>query len=148
VTVTLDHGPTAPLGGTMAFTLTATSVWDAPNPNASDGNAFSNAEISVALTEGLDLLDSGWSAHVVRPGVTDYRKPVVFKAGKPSSFDVTITLAQPGTQFVTAGVSITRVQGSIDSTVDTLYLNIGSAVTHVQRDPFPEQRIPPTASPS
>lgn len=82
VTAKLDHGPTAPLGGVMTFTLTATSIWDAPDETATV--AISNdARVRLSFTDGLQMLTAGWSSQVDQSGTASYSREVIFKANQP-----------------------------------------------------------------
>lgn len=145
VTVTLDHGPTAPLGGTMTFTLTATSVWDAPS-NTTNGPVIFDAEVGWLLTDGLGLLTPGWTAQVLRPGTTSYARKVVFQANQAQTVEISIQLISAGIHTIRGRASLFRHQGPTpsDSDGETLYLKVDAVATQIQRGPFPEQRIAPS----
>lgn len=134
VSAQLDHGPTAPLGGTMTFTLTASCVWDVPNPDP-DGTKTTTAEVSFDMTDGLVPLDLSWVATPLREGMTSYSQPVVFKADVPQSFEVSVRLDQEGEQRIIGGVNVLLV-GSAESDVQTLFLNVSSLGTQIRRTPF------------
>lgn len=143
VTVQLDPGPTVPLGGTMTFTLTATSVWDAPDPTTK-ARTSTKAEVRVLLTDGLELLNSGWSGQVSRPGTTSYSRQVTFKANEPQTFEISVKLNSAGIHNIGGYAMIANEpNGSVDSGGSAFYMKVGSTETQVQRDPFPEQLTPP-----
>lgn len=133
----LDHGLPAALGGTMTFTLTAISVWDAPNPNAVDGNKTNDAEISFGMTAGLVPinLDQAWQVIPVQEGGTRYLRKVNFKANLPLTFDFTIKLEQSGDQRLVGSAQILQ-QTSYQGDSQTVFLRVTSFGSQVQRTPF------------
>lgn len=143
VTAQLDHGPTVPLGGTMMFTLTATSVLDAPNtdPNSSIRNY---AVTGLQLTDGLEILSSGWSGEILQPGTTSYSRQVVFKANQPQTFEISVRLNSAGFHSIDGYATIAnKPYGSVESGSSGFYLKVDFAETQIQREPFPEQRALP-----
>jgi len=138
VSAQLDHGPPAALGGTMTFRLTASCVWDAPNPD-SDGTKTTAAEVSFSMTNGLVPLDSQWEANSIREGMTLYRRSVVFKADVPQSFELAVRLEQEGDQRISGGAEV-MLPGSTHSDKQTLFLRVSSLDTLIQRDPFTSTR--------
>lgn len=136
VSAKLDHGPPAALGGTMTFTLTATSVWDAPNPN-SDAVKTTDAEVSFGMTAGLvpTHLDPAWQVTAQPENTTRYTRKVTFKAGVPLLFDFPVLLNQSGEQFIGGAIQIS-LQGSLQGDSQTLFLKVSSLGTLVQRTPF------------
>lgn len=138
VTAQIDWGLPAPLSGTMTFTLLASCIWDAPNPDA-DGTKTTGAEVSFSMTDGLVPLDPQWVATPIREEMTSYRRPVVFKANVPQSFELKVRLDGHGEQRISGGVEV-MLLGSSHSDKQTLFLNVSSTSTRVQRDPFTPTR--------
>lgn len=147
VTVKLDHGPPAALGGTMTFMLTVTSTWDAPNldPN---GTKVTGAEVGFLLTDGLELLTADYSGQVLRPGTTSYSRQVTLKARQSQVFEIGVRLNIIGTHTVYSHASILINQLPTDSDKAGFYLKVDFNGTRVQREPFPEQAVPATPSAS
>ena len=143
VTVTFDHSPPVPLGELMTFTLNATSVWDAPNPDP-NGTKITEAEFGLLLTDGLELLSSGWTGQVLRPGTTSYSRATTFKANQPQSVEFQVKLNVAGFNIVGASAEVANNPGFVNSGQSAFYLKVTEDGTQIQRDPFPEQRASPT----
>lgn len=138
VTVKLDHGPPAALGGTMTFMLTATSVWDAPDPD-SNGTKTTDAEVGFLLTDGLKLLSADYLGQVLRPGTTSYSRKVMFKAKQPQTFEVEVKLNTAGAHELRGHAKVSNSpNGSVDSGADAFYLKVDYMGIKIQRDPFAE----------
>jgi len=134
VTAKLDHGPSVSLGGTMTFTLTASCVWDVPNPDP-DGTKTTATKVSFDMTEGLVPLNLSWAATPLREGMISYSQPVVFKADVPQSFEVSVRLDQEGEQQISGVANVLLVRGA-HSDGQTLFLNVSSLGTQIRRTPF------------
>lgn len=133
VTVKLNHGPVTRLGEEMMFTMTATTVVDAPAPvDTSQPNA--SAIMAFSLSPGLSSSDPNWRIEKLADGRANYSRDVVFQAKVPQSIEFHVRLDKPGEHFIqaTAGYGTPRS----GSTIDMLFLKVSSESTLIQRTPF------------
>jgi len=135
VNAQLDHGPPAVLGGTMTFTLTASSGWDAPDPNADSGMNLTAAQVYFRMTDGLVPLESQWDVNRLRDNMTIYSRQVVFQAKVPQTFEIEVRLDQPGEQRI-VGVSQVTIGTAPSTEQDSLFLLISAIGTQIQDTPF------------
>lgn len=125
----------------MTFTLTATSVWDAPNADP-NGTKITEAEFGLLLTDGLELLSLGWSGQTLRPGTTSYSRSTTFKARQPQQVVIQVKLRDAGFHIVDGGASVSSKSSSfVNAANRTFYLNVTSERTLIQPLRFPNNLL-------